>query len=183
MFVFPSSDEEEDDDEIRQIFGGSSESETEDDKTKPKPPSRRTSTSEGEEATKPVSLKQMPPIHKKDTDMMDEHLIRTSSLVEDLLHLDSKKLEDSKENLTRVRKTVTKPVPPKPQFKKRSAVSEGEVLVGFVERGLDREDVQMFKFALGRLKGEGMMLTMDTLWAHYPHNILPFLLFSQLVFS
>lgn len=66
---------------------------------------------------------------------------------------------------------VSKPVPPKPKFKKRAAGAELGILEGFLMEGLDKEDVQMFKQALGRLKEEGDSLTQDLAWAHYPHNI------------
>ena len=67
---------------------------------------------------------------------------------------------------------VIKPAPPRPRFKPRPSASEQSILEGFVEEGMDREDVQMFKLALARLKGEGDHLVEGLPWAHYPHNIL-----------
>ena len=91
---------------------------------------------------------------------------------------DSPSLYRDKENLIgleegeEVMVEVSKPVPPKPKFKRRAASAELSVLEGFLAEGLDKEDVQMFKHALGRLKGEEDPLTQDLAWAHYPHNIL-----------
>lgn len=67
---------------------------------------------------------------------------------------------------------VVKPVPPKPKFKARVASNELSILESFLVEGLDQEDVQMFKQAMGRLRGEADPLTQDLVWAHYPHNIL-----------
>ncbi len=61
---------------------------------------------------------------------------------------------------------------PAPRFKPRPSTAEQGILEGFVEEGLDREDVKMFKLALARLKGEGNPLVEGLPWAHYPHNIL-----------
>lgn len=65
-----------------------------------------------------------------------------------------------------------KPPTPRQRFKKRPASAELGIFEGFLEEGLDKEDVQMFKLALARLKGMGHLLTKDLGWAHYPHNIL-----------
>lgn len=67
---------------------------------------------------------------------------------------------------------VVKPLPPKPRFKRRPAIAEHGVLEAFLTGELDREDVQMFKLALARLKGEQDSLLEGVVWAHYPHNIL-----------
>lgn len=82
-----------------------------------------------------------------------------------------------KENLVEIEDEVEeveviKPVTPKPRYKKRPANADADILKAFVESGPDKEDIQMFKLALGRLKGEEDSLTMDVCWAHYPHNIL-----------
>ena len=78
-----------------------------------------------------------------------------------------------KENLMRDEEEMeAKPPPPRQRFKRRPAPAELSILEGFLEEGLDKEDVQMFKLALARLKGEGHLLTKDLGWAHYPHNIL-----------
>ena len=80
--------------------------------------------------------------------------------------------EDQEEEGTEMEVEVVKPAPPRPRFKPRPSSSEQDILGGFVEAGLDKEDVQMFKLALSRLKGEGESLVEGLPWAHYPHNIL-----------
>lgn len=65
-------------------------------------------------------------------------------------------------------------VPPKPRFKKRLPNTEQAILGRFLEAGLDKEDVQMFRMAMARLKEKGDLLTSDVAWAHYPHHILLF---------
>lgn len=83
---------------------------------------------------------------------------------ENLIGLDEDVLEEEIE--------VSKPVPPKPKYKRRAAGTEDGILEGFLAEGLDKEDVQMFKQALGKLKEIRDPLTQDLVWAHYPHNIL-----------
>ena len=72
---------------------------------------------------------------------------------------------------------VVQPVLPRSRFKRRAAGAELGILEGFLTEGLDREDVQMFKLALSRLKGEGDPLAHGLGWAHYPHNILKYHIF------
>ena len=69
---------------------------------------------------------------------------------------------------------VVRPMLPRSRFKRRAVGAELGILEGFLTEGLDREDVQMFKLALSRLKGEGDPLVDDLDWAHYPHNILKY---------
>ena len=64
--------------------------------------------------------------------------------------------------------------PCKPRYKRRSSVCEVEVLDVFLEEGLDKEDVQMFKLAMARLKDREDPLVDDVPWAHYPYYILSF---------
>lgn len=79
---------------------------------------------------------------------------------------------------------VVKPPPPKPRYKPRLTLEEQGVLEGLVgEPGLDKEDVQMFKLALGQLRGEEDSLVEDLPWAHYPHNILSWVNFVFVVFG
>ena len=60
----------------------------------------------------------------------------------------------------------------KARYKRRSSMCDSEVLESFVKAGLDKEDVQMFKLAIGRLRDEEDLLVSDLPWAHYPHHIL-----------
>lgn len=60
----------------------------------------------------------------------------------------------------------------KPRYKVRQPSADLCILEGFVEAGLDKEDVYMFKLAFARLKGEEDLLIGGLPWAHYPHNIL-----------
>lgn len=64
--------------------------------------------------------------------------------------------------------------PRKPRFKRRSSVCDMEILDGFVEEGLDKEDVEMFKLAMARLRDLEEALVEDLPWAHYPSYILPY---------
>lgn len=80
--------------------------------------------------------------------------------------------EEGEDEEEEVEVEVVKQVPPKPRFKRRTAGVDSGILEGFLERGLDKEDVQMFKLALAGLKSEGDLLACDLAWAHYPHNIL-----------
>jgi hypothetical protein len=84
------------------------------------------------------------------------------------LYRDKENLDDGEEEV----EVIRPPAPPKPKFKRRAAGLELGILGGFLEEGLDKEDVQMFKQALSRLRGEEDPLTQDLAWAHYPHNIL-----------
>ena len=86
-------------------------------------------------------------------------------------------LEEAEEELELVKAPV--PPPPRPRFKRRPSVSDQNILESFIEEGLDKEDVQMFKLALARLKGEGDSLVEGLPWAHYPHNILCYIEFFK----
>ena len=155
------------------------------------PPSRRTSISGEEEeevitgieppaAQTPPKPRSRSPSPTKAASKEDSHLVETGNRQTDnLLVFRSEELERDKENLSQLQVLhVEKPrkphPPPKPQFKKRSTKAEEEALMVILERGLDREDVQMFKLALCRMKTgeeeERMIATVP--WAHYPYIIL-----------
>ena len=90
------------------------------------------------------------------------------------------RLLKNKENLSRINEVVSevKPAPRKPKYKKRSLKMEDEILERFIEQGLDKEDVLMFKLAVGRLKELRDELVGHVSWAYYPHNIL-FILYTH----
>lgn len=68
-----------------------------------------------------------------------------------------------------VRTTVT---PSKAVFKRRSPDEEQSVASDIFKRGLDWEEVQMFRLALSELKNENEDIVTDVHWSHYPHDIL-----------
>ena len=69
---------------------------------------------------------------------------------------------------------VIKHAPPQPRYKQRQPSADVGILESFLtEGGLDKEDVQMFKLAYARLKGEEEDRVIEDLpWAHYPNYIL-----------
>ncbi len=136
---------------------------------------------------KSPSTQRTPPLTGKDDLKGEEDDNIQSQVADDLLGSKNKKLERDKENLlSQVRafsvnvEKFQKPVFParRAQFKKRSASTEEELLMAVVEKGLDREDVQMFKMAFSQMRGgeeEGRAVTTGIPWAYHPHNILSFL--------
>lgn len=96
---------------------------------------------------------------------------------DDVWEEDTTGLYRDKENLIemeedRIEEVVVKPVPLKPKFKRRVAGAERSIVEGFLTEGLDKEDVQMFKQALSRLKEGEDPVSRGVAWAHYPHYIL-----------
>lgn len=161
--------EEDEEKEYRDIFGSSEDSEGDEEKeTQPKP-----SISEGEEQAKTKETK-LSSEQKKLSDIEDDILRRTSVLESGVLEAEHLIME--KENLSRIqldsKPVKPKPAPPRPQFKKRFTDVEEEILRRITQRGPDKEDVQMFKLALGKMRDEGNGTIEGVSWAYYPHNIL-----------
>lgn len=188
--LFPLREEDRDED-YRDIFGSTDSESEEESEATAKPPSRP-AAKKAEEENEKVKDKERPPALEKQPSTVGreeskEDLSKTQTLVADE-HLGSggKKLERDKENLlSQVRsfgiKVPKVPKPPSPapkwRFKKRSANAEEELLMAFAERGLSREDVEMFKLALSRMRGgeegeEEEALITRIHWAYYPHDIL-----------
>ena len=176
-----SEDEEE---AIHRIFGSSdSESEFEAfvaQSKQQKAPSRRPSEHTGEELPIPAKEKASKAKGKQNLKVKKEVNIedseRTPSIIMDEANLKSEQLEKDKENRMEVEidvpKKPSKPVPRRPQFKKRPTKGEEEILGSFLEKGLDKEDVLMMKLAFAKLKGMGDEMVEGMHWSYYPHNIL-----------
>lgn len=101
--------------------------------------------------------------------------MRTSALGSEVLKKTEHLVVEEKEKLSQIQldKIIKpKPAPPRPQFKKRLVSGDEEILRKVMERGPDKEDVQMFRLALGRMKSDGDEMVMGVSWAYYPHNIL-----------
>ncbi len=192
MHITPYRREEDHDEDYRNIFGDTSSESGAEMTTSPKL-APRASRKEGEGgAVKDKEPAERPPSPKRKLSLSSRDGLKeakeghpqTAGWVEDdHLGSESEKLERDKENLlsqvrtfsVQIKKAPKPPAPaPKQRFKKRPASFEEEVLMTFVERGPDREDVEMFKLAVCRMK-EGDVeeaVTADVHWAYYPHNIL-----------
>ena len=132
---------------------------------------RRPSASGDESKAKSLKEAKSRPSQDLKQDIEDDSL-RTSAMRDDLKVVEG---ERDKENLAQIPATVVvKPAPRKPQFKKRMAKAEENALMAFVERGMDKEEVQMMKLALVKMMREGEELAVGMSWAHYPYNILSF---------
>ena len=79
--------------------------------------------------------------------------------------------------------TLTKEEPKRPMFKSRGEEEEEKLARRMRDELPDKEDVAMFRLALGRLKEEGVELVGGVSWAHYPHDILSFLNFHLTIVS
>ena len=55
-----------------------------------------------------------------------------------------------------------------PQFSKRSSNEEQQILSSLLLNGPDKEDIQMMRLALIRMRQEGNLLAKRTHWAYYP---------------
>ena len=169
--------EEDEEKEYRDIFGSSEESEGEEEvkETQPKPPFRRPSISGGEEQTNEIKAKEtkLSREQKKLSDIEDD-ILRTSVLESGVLK--AERLMTENENLSQIQldsePVKPKPAPPRPQFKRRLVDVEDEILHRITQRGPDKEDVQMFKLALGKMRDEKTEMAEGISWAYYPHNIL-----------
>ena len=143
--------------------------------TQPKPPFRRASISGGEEQTKEIKAKEtkVSREQKKLSDIEDD-ILRTSVLESGVLKAERLMIEN--ENLSQIQldsePVKPKPAPPRPQFKRRLVDVEDEILHRITQRGPDKEDVQMFKLALGKMRDEKTEMAEGISWAYYPHNIL-----------
>ena len=166
--------EEDEEKEYRDIFGSSedSEGEEEEKETQPKPPLRRASISGGEEQAKEMETKLSR--EQKNLSDIEDDILRTSVLESGVLKAEHLMTEN--ENLSRIqldsKPVKPKPAPPRPQFKRRLVGVEDEILQRITQRGPDKEDVQMFKLALGKMRDEENEMAEGVSWAHYPHNIL-----------
>ena len=65
-----------------------------------------------------------------------------------------------------VRTTIT---PSRAVFKRRSPDEEEKIVFDIFLRGLEWEEVQMFRLALSELKHQEEVLVADIHWSHYPH--------------
>ena len=143
--------------------------------TQPKPPFRRASISGGEEQTNEIKAKEtkLSREQKKLSDIEDD-ILRTSVLESGVLKAERLMIEN--ENLSQIQldsePVKPKPAPPRPQFKRRLVDVEDEILHRITQRGPDKEDVQMFKLALGKMRDEKTEMAEGISWAYYPHNIL-----------
>ena len=143
--------------------------------TQPKPPFRRPSISGGEEQTNEIKAKEtkLSREQKKLSDIEDD-ILRTSVLESGVLK--AERLMTENENLSQIQldsePVKPKPAPPRPQFKRRLVDVEDEILLRITQRGPDKEDVQMFKLALGKMRDEKTEMAEGISWAYYPHNIL-----------
>ena len=143
--------------------------------TQPKPPFRRASISGGEEQTNEIKAKEtkFSREQKKLSDIEDD-ILRTSVLESGVLKAERLMIEN--ENLSQIQldsePVKPKPAPPRPQFKRRLVDVEDEILHRITQRGPDKEDVQMFKLALGKMRDEKTEMAEGISWAYYPHNIL-----------
>lgn len=105
----------------------------------------------------------------------EEDILRTSALESEILKKTEHLVMEEKGKLSQIqfdKIMKPKPTPPRPQFKKRLVSGDEEILQRVMERGPDKEDVQMFRLALGRMKSDGDEMVMGVSWAYYPHNIL-----------
>lgn len=156
--------EEDEEKEYRDIFGSSEDSEGDEEETQPKP-----SISEDEEKAKTKETKLSSEQRK-----LSDDILRTSVLESGVL--EAERLMMEKENFSRIqvdsKPVKPKPAPPRPQFKRRFADVEEEILRKITQRGPDKEDVHMFKLALGKMRDEGNGTVEGVSWAYYPHNIL-----------
>ena len=143
--------------------------------TQPKPPFRRASISGGEEQTNEIKAKEtkLSREQKKLSDIEDD-ILRTSVLESGVLKAERLMIEN--ENLSQIQldsePVKPKPAPPRPQFKRRLVDVEDEILHRITQRRPDKEDVQMFKLALGKMRDEKTEMAEGISWAYYPHNIL-----------
>ena len=169
--------EEDEEKEYRDIFGSSEDSEGEEEvkETQPKPLLRRASISGDEEQASEIKTKEtkLSREQKKLSDI-EEDILRTSVLESGVLKAEHLMTEN--ENLSQIqlysKPVKPKPAPPRPQFKRRLASVEDEILQRITQRGPDKEDVQMFKLAIGKMKDEKNEMAGGVSWAYYPHNIL-----------
>ncbi len=81
-------------------------------------------------------------------------------------------LEEKIEDLTMAQEDKKMLTPRKARYKRRLSVVDAQVRESFLEEGLDKEDVQMFKLAMARLRDEEDSAVENTSWAHYPCYIL-----------
>ena len=101
--------------------------------------------------------------------------MRTSALGSEALKKTEHLVIENKEKLSQIlldKIMMPKPAPARPQFKKRLVSGDEEILQRVVERGPDKEDVQMFRLAFGRMKSDRNEMVAEVSWAYYPHNIL-----------
>lgn len=90
---------------------------------------------------------------------------------------DTDKLEGDTETVLNTEPLISHRVPAmvtpsRAVFKKRSPDEEESIVLDIYKRGLDWEEVQMFRLALSDLKHDEECLVADVRWSHYPHDIL-----------
>ena len=90
---------------------------------------------------------------------------REKADISEYLHVPEKQKDD--QSVTLPSSLSTPPLLP-PQFSKRSSSEEERILSSLLVGGPDKEDIQMMRLALIRMKQEGESLAKRTHWAFYP---------------